>query len=121
MAETNKLQKVITKLSPAYPSPPEVTGFAIELGKDPENKLLHFNPRFYQAGPKIILNDMVNSSWSKQQNESSPLRNDEDFKVRIKFNGDNFEIDVSDKHTMMFPKRSSTYILDGFWIGGMFS
>nr|DBA32239.1 TPA: hypothetical protein GDO54_000047 [Pyxicephalus adspersus] len=49
----------------------DCTDFAINLGKDPENLLLHFNPRFDLSGVtnKIFCNSRENGVWGEEQSE----------------------------------------------------
>nr|DBA32236.1 TPA: hypothetical protein GDO54_000044 [Pyxicephalus adspersus] len=46
--------------------------FSINLGKDSENLLLHFNPRFNHHADirKIICNSAENNVWGKEQREN---------------------------------------------------
>ncbi|XP_078286579.1 beta-galactoside-binding lectin-like [Rhinoraja longicauda] len=128
MAETNKLQNLmmLTGFQIKSGGSIEVEGrikyttirFAIDLGKGPGNIAMHFNPRLSNDDSRIVINNMVNSRWKTEQIEKCPIRNNEDFKILIKFNGDNFEIVLSNDATIKFPNRSGMDTLETLSING---
>ncbi|CAI9549989.1 unnamed protein product, partial [Staurois parvus] len=52
--------------------PEDCKVFAINLGTDGKNFVLHFNPRFDHLGVKgmLILNSKVDNVWGQEQRES---------------------------------------------------
>ncbi|XP_067830442.1 galectin-1-like [Heptranchias perlo] len=87
---------------------PEADRFAINLGKDSEIAL-HFNPRFddHADGRVIVCNSKEAGEWcTEQREEVFPFEKGEVFKLSITFQGDKFEIKLSDDCFLEFPNRS---------------
>uniref|UniRef100_A0A8C7X248 Galectin n=1 Tax=Oryzias sinensis TaxID=183150 RepID=A0A8C7X248_9TELE len=62
--------------------------FQIDLGCDPEDLALHFNPRFHDDadGAVLIYNSKIGGSWGDEKREiDNPLQRGSDVKVRPLF------------------------------------
>lgn len=72
-------------LSPPTSAPPP--SFSINIGHDPENLALHFNPRFDYGSDvnTIVFNTLSGGSWGDEQHEGHfPFTRDEEAKVGIR-------------------------------------
>ncbi|XP_015229513.1 lectin, galactoside-binding, soluble, 2b [Cyprinodon tularosa] len=82
--------------------------FAINIGHDPENIAMHFNPRFDYGGAEniIVCNSMSGGSWGEEQRDSFfPFVRGEECKFYINFNNEQFYIKLPDGTMMNFPNR----------------
>ncbi|XP_072539611.1 beta-galactoside-binding lectin-like [Salminus brasiliensis] len=81
--------------------------FSINIGHDPNNIALHFNPRFkYNKDRKVIVCNSNRGGWGSEQKESNfPFQRDADFKVVFNFNNDQFFIRLPDGSIITFPNR----------------
>ncbi|XP_069495072.1 galectin-8-like [Ambystoma mexicanum] len=64
--------------------PADCKQFAIDLCKDAENRIFHFNPRF-QCPPYTVCNTMINNVWGKQEIKSDnfPFVRGQAYEVKI--------------------------------------
>ncbi|XP_073447417.1 galectin-1-like [Aquarana catesbeiana] len=82
--------------------------FAINLGKDEENYVLHFNPRFdfFEVKKMIILNSMVDGVWGAEERESFfPFQEGSDTTVCFQFEQDKIIIQLPTGNPFSFPVR----------------
>ncbi|KAM4750760.1 lectin, galactoside-binding, soluble, 2b [Anableps anableps] len=82
--------------------------FALNIGHDPENIAMHFNPRFDAGGEQntIICNSLSGGCWGEEQQEMTfPFRRGEECKFYINFNNEQFYIKLPDGSMMNFPNR----------------
>ncbi|XP_029950278.1 lectin, galactoside-binding, soluble, 2b [Salarias fasciatus] len=86
----------------------DCNSFAINIGHDPENIALHFNPRFDSGGDTntIVCNSLSGGNWGEEGRESSfPFARGEECKFYINFNMEQFYIKLPDGTMMNFPNR----------------
>nr|XP_020473523.1 galectin-2-like [Monopterus albus] len=80
------------------------SSFAINIGHDPENIALHFNPRF--DSEVIVCNSLSGGSWGDEHREGRlPFTCGEECKFYINFNMEQFYIKLPDGSMMNFPNR----------------
>ncbi|XP_038146575.1 beta-galactoside-binding lectin-like [Cyprinodon tularosa] len=82
--------------------------FMIDIGHDPENLAMHFNPRFDYGGAEniIVCNSMSGGSWGEEQHEGFfPFVRGEEGKLYVNFNSKQFYIKLPDGTMMNFPNR----------------
>ncbi|XP_073447534.1 galectin-1-like [Aquarana catesbeiana] len=82
--------------------------FAINLGTDEKNYVLHFNPRFdiFEVKKMIILNSMVDDVFGEEQRESFfPFQEGSDTTVCFQFEQDKIIIELPTGNPLSFPVR----------------
>ncbi|XP_054460454.1 lectin, galactoside-binding, soluble, 2b [Anoplopoma fimbria] len=82
--------------------------FAINIGHDPENIAMHFNPRFDAGGDTntIVFNSLSGGSWGDEHREGNfPFVRGEECKFHVNFNMDQFYIKLPDGSMLNFPNR----------------
>uniref|UniRef100_A0A3B4B7T7 Galectin n=2 Tax=Periophthalmus magnuspinnatus TaxID=409849 RepID=A0A3B4B7T7_9GOBI len=82
--------------------------FSINIGHDPENIALHFNPRFEVGGDTniIVFNSKSGGCWGEEhRNMVFPFCRGEECKFYINFNMESFYIRLCDGSMMDFPNR----------------
>uniref|UniRef100_A0A674NTK3 Galectin n=1 Tax=Takifugu rubripes TaxID=31033 RepID=A0A674NTK3_TAKRU len=93
-------------------------GFSINIGHDPDNLALHFNPRFDFGHDvnTIVMNSLSGGSWADEQHEGNfPFtRGEETFLVSLT----HFYIKLPDGCMINFPNRLGDVKYDYFDIRG---
>ncbi|XP_015267541.1 PREDICTED: 16 kDa beta-galactoside-binding lectin-like [Gekko japonicus] len=87
---------------------PDAKGFTVNVGKDSENLVLHFNPRFDLHGDvdTIVLNSRHDGAWGEEQRESHfPFQPGEKAEVTIVFDASEVKVKLADGHEISFPNR----------------
>ncbi|XP_073447429.1 galectin-1-like [Aquarana catesbeiana] len=82
--------------------------FAINLGRDGYNFVIHFSARFDDHGDKrtIVLNSLVGNAWGAEQRESFfPFQMGSDTKVCFKFEQGRISIQLPIGNPLSFPVR----------------
>ncbi|XP_022049834.2 lectin, galactoside-binding, soluble, 2b [Acanthochromis polyacanthus] len=82
--------------------------FAINIGHDPDNIAMHFNPRFDWGGDSnvIVCNSMSGGCWGDEcRNGNFPFVRGEECKFYINFNMEQFYIKLPDGSMMDFANR----------------
>ncbi|KAJ0051099.1 hypothetical protein NL108_013837 [Boleophthalmus pectinirostris] len=82
--------------------------FAINIGHDPDNVALHFNPRFEVGGDvnTIVFNSKSGDCWGEEQRDLNfPFCRGEECKFYISFNMERFYIKLPDGSMLDFPNR----------------
>ncbi|KAF7205153.1 galectin-2-like [Nothobranchius furzeri] len=78
--------------------------FAINIGHNPENIALHFNPRF--DSNSIVCNHLSGGSWGEEHREGFlPFSRGEESKFYITLSSDHFYIRLPDGNMISFPNR----------------
>ncbi|XP_073447422.1 galectin-1-like isoform X2 [Aquarana catesbeiana] len=88
--------------------PKDCKVFAINFGKDENNLVLHFAPRFDHLGYKntIALNSMVDGVWGEEQRESFfPFQEGTDTTVCFHFEQDKIIINLPTGNPLSIPVR----------------
>ncbi|KAL8213093.1 UNVERIFIED_CONTAM: hypothetical protein K2H54_060706 [Gekko kuhli] len=86
----------------------EAKSFALNLGSDGSNLLLHLNPRFNNEGDirTIVCNSMQERKWGKpQRDDRFPFQQGEEAMICISFDAKNMTVTVSEEHEIKFPNR----------------
>ncbi|XP_054845817.1 16 kDa beta-galactoside-binding lectin-like [Eublepharis macularius] len=87
---------------------PDAKGFVVNLGKDCENLVLHFNPRFDCHGDvnTIVCNSKKEGEWGEEQRESSfPFQQGEKTEISFSFDTSELKVKLSDGQEISFPNR----------------
>ncbi|KAM9363243.1 galectin-2-like [Symphorus nematophorus] len=82
--------------------------FSINIGHDPENLALHFNPRFDYGGDcnTIVFNYRSGGSWGEEHREGHfPFNRGEECKFYINFTSERFYIKLPDGHMVDYPNH----------------
>ncbi|XP_036616807.1 galectin-1-like [Trichosurus vulpecula] len=97
--------------------------FAINLGKDEDNIILHFNPRFnYATDRKIIVcNSKHEGHWAAEQRITNfPYEHMRTIDVYFDFEGERFKITLHNGYEFTFPNRLNLHQIDYIIIYGDF-
>ncbi|XP_056135988.1 lectin, galactoside-binding, soluble, 2b [Lampris incognitus] len=82
--------------------------FAINIGHDPSNIALHFNPRFNSSGDTntIVCNSLSGGCWGSEHRERNfPFVRGMESKFYISFNSSQFYVRLPNGCMMNFPNR----------------
>ncbi|XP_077187430.1 16 kDa beta-galactoside-binding lectin-like, partial [Paroedura picta] len=72
--------------------------FAVNLGQNPSNYVIHFNPRFDQDGGVIVCNSKIASKWCPEMLISQfPFRQGEEAEITFLFEGKVVKVFVPDE------------------------
>ncbi|KAM4650353.1 galectin-1 [Discoglossus pictus] len=88
--------------------PKDAKMFSINLGKDPANFCLHFNPRFDSHGDTntIVCNSKQADAWGAEQRETVfPFKQGEETSICFKHEGDKLNITLPGGQIITFPIR----------------
>ncbi|KAF3694417.1 Beta-galactoside-binding lectin 14 kDa lectin Electrolectin [Channa argus] len=86
----------------------KATNFAVNIGPDNDDIVLHVNPRFNHYGEhkKVIFNSCEGGSWGSWiRGEEFPFFHGVEFKIVIKFTGKEFVVSFFDGSNVVFPNR----------------
>ncbi|KAE8611620.1 hypothetical protein XENTR_v10012528 [Xenopus tropicalis] len=84
--------------------------FAIDMGKDADNLVIHFNPRFDFSDDKniIVCNSTQNNVWGSEQREPAfPFQKGTETMIAFKFEND-IRVKLPDGRQFAFPIRVPT-------------
>ncbi|XP_062991401.1 16 kDa beta-galactoside-binding lectin-like [Elgaria multicarinata webbii] len=98
-------------------------GFEVNLGKDCDNLVLHFNPRFDCKGDvnTIVCNSRQDGVWGEEQRESSfPFEQGGKFQASFTFASDEITVKLAEDYTISFPNRLGLNVIDYIAIEGDF-
>ncbi|KAL4658048.1 galectin-1-like [Arapaima gigas] len=91
--------------------------FQIDLGYNPNDLALHFNPRFNDNldGMVIVCNSKCDGCWGNEQRDPiNPFQRGFKVKVTIKVTGEGFEVELPNGQMITFPNQrgleSLTYV-----------
>ncbi|KAM7394663.1 hypothetical protein PAMP_021449 [Pampus punctatissimus] len=99
----------------------DCASFAINIGHDPENLAMHFNPRFQLGGDNniIVFNSMSGGCWGdEQRDENFPFVCGEECKLYVNFNNEQFYIKLPDGSMINFPNRLGDVKYNFFHVTG---
>ncbi|XP_023153048.1 lectin, galactoside-binding, soluble, 2b isoform X2 [Amphiprion ocellaris] len=86
----------------------DCSSFAINIGHDPDNIAMHFNPRFDWQGESniIVCNSKSGGCWGDECRDGNfPFARGEECKFYINFNMEQFYIKLPDGSMMNFANR----------------
>ncbi|KAM3864232.1 lectin, galactoside-binding, soluble, 2a [Diretmus argenteus] len=87
---------------------PEATHFALNIGPNEKDIVLHMNPRFNAHGDEkaVVCNSYVEGKWCDEHREGGfPFNQGEEFKLTISFTPEQFVVSLSDGSAIHFPNR----------------
>ncbi|XP_053107686.1 16 kDa beta-galactoside-binding lectin-like isoform X1 [Hemicordylus capensis] len=87
---------------------PDAKDFAVNLGKDCDNLVLHFNPRFDNHGDvnTIVCNSKQDGAWGEEERDASfPFQQGEKAQVSFTFDTSEVKVKVGEDHEIVFPNR----------------
>uniref|UniRef100_A0A8D0CDI4 Galectin n=1 Tax=Salvator merianae TaxID=96440 RepID=A0A8D0CDI4_SALMN len=87
---------------------PEAKSFALNLGRDESDLILHFNPRFEIHGDTkiIVCNSKACGVWGEELREPVfPFQQGEETKICVVFNDDEVTVKVNGDQEIKFPNR----------------
>ncbi|PIO30653.1 Galectin-1 [Aquarana catesbeiana] len=97
-------------------------GFAINLGKDHKNYLLHFNARFDLHGDthKIVCNSKEDNAWGVEQRESFfPFQEGSETSICFKYDKDKINVQLSSGENFSFPARFPSDVISFLSLEGI--
>ncbi|KAM6216477.1 galectin-1 [Rhynchocyon petersi] len=92
----------------------DAKSFVLNLGKDPDNLCLHFNPRFQAHGDTntIVCNSKDKGAWGTEHRESAfPFRPESDVEVCISFDQADLTVKLPDGHSFKFPNHLNMEVI----------
>uniref|UniRef100_A0A8C3I2P5 Galectin n=1 Tax=Chrysemys picta bellii TaxID=8478 RepID=A0A8C3I2P5_CHRPI len=87
---------------------PEAKGFAVNVGKDRSNLVLHFNPRFDSHGDVnvIVCNSMEDGLWGTEERETDfPFQQGDKTEICISFDTAELTVKLAGDKEIVFPNR----------------
>ncbi|XP_020634041.3 galectin-1-like [Pogona vitticeps] len=100
---------------------PEAESFALNLGQDESNLILHFNPRFDFRGDirTIVCNSKADGDWGTELRESRfPFQQGEETKLCVSFDAEEITVELSEGQELRFPNRLGLEAVDYFSVTG---
>ncbi|XP_074554050.1 lectin, galactoside-binding, soluble, 2b [Halichoeres trimaculatus] len=99
----------------------DCASFSINIGHDPDNIALHFNPRFDSCGDTntIVFNSKSGGCWGDEHRDGNfPFVQGEECKFYINLNMENFYIKLPDGTMVDFPNRLGDVKYKFFCVNG---
>ncbi|XP_042304503.1 galectin-1-like isoform X2 [Sceloporus undulatus] len=87
---------------------PYAKSFALNLGQDSSNLILHFNPRFESHGDvqTIVCNSKMSGEWGSELREPIfPFECGEQTKICVHFNAEEVTVKIDEGHEIKIPNR----------------
>ncbi|XP_054832065.1 16 kDa beta-galactoside-binding lectin-like [Eublepharis macularius] len=87
---------------------PEAKSFAVNLGRNGSDLILHFNPRFSCHGDTrtVVCNSMAGGEWGEELRESLfPFQQGEETKISISFDEKEVKVKLHGDQELKFPNR----------------
>jgi len=87
---------------------PDATNFALNIGPNDKDIVLHMNPRFNAHGDEnaVVCNSYQEGNWCEEYREGGfPFKQGEEFKITITFTQAEFLVALSDGSEIHFPNR----------------
>ncbi|XP_054829211.1 galectin-1-like [Eublepharis macularius] len=98
--------------------PPNAERFAIDLGRDSKNYLIHFNPRF--AEKVIVYNSMTDGNWSTETRDFHfPFKQGEVTKVLFTLERDEVKVTYPDGYVFDYKSKSNLDYVDYVQMAGI--
>ncbi|KAJ7317343.1 hypothetical protein JRQ81_003505 [Phrynocephalus forsythii] len=104
--------------------PPDAKSFALNLGQDASDLILHFNARFDSLGDikTIVCNSKASGDWGLELRESQfPFEEGEETKICVHFDADEVTVKINGDHTIKFPNRLGLDSAEYFSVEGDFT
>ncbi|EMP29474.1 16 kDa beta-galactoside-binding lectin [Chelonia mydas] len=103
---------------------PEAKGFAVNVGKDRSNLVLHFNPRFDSHGDVnvIVCNSMEDGMWGTEERETDfPFQQGDKTEICISFDTAELMVKVAGDKEIVFPNRLGLQNIEYLSVEGDFA
>uniref|UniRef100_A0A6J0SFJ2 Galectin n=1 Tax=Pogona vitticeps TaxID=103695 RepID=A0A6J0SFJ2_9SAUR len=103
---------------------PDAKSFALNLGQDGSDLILHFNPRFDSLGDArtIVCNSREGGEWGSELREPEfPFQEGEDTKICVYFDVDHVTVKINGDHEIKFPNRLGRDSAEYFSVEGDFT
>ncbi|KAJ6652192.1 hypothetical protein lerEdw1_013113 [Lerista edwardsae] len=87
---------------------PEAKAFALNVGQDASNLILHFNARFHSHGEikTIVCNSMADGKWGEEQREHQfPFQQGKEAQISISFNAQEVTVELRGGQEIKFPNN----------------
>ncbi|KAJ7317351.1 hypothetical protein JRQ81_003513 [Phrynocephalus forsythii] len=100
---------------------PEAQSFALNLGQDESNLILHFNPRFDFHGDirTIVCNSKTEGQWDTELREAEfPFQQGEETKICVSFDAEEITVELPEGQELRFPNRFGLEAADYFSVTG---
>ncbi|XP_048703198.2 16 kDa beta-galactoside-binding lectin-like isoform X1 [Caretta caretta] len=103
---------------------PEAKGFAVNVGKDRSNLVLHFNPRFDSHGDVnvIVCNSMEDGMWGTEERETDfPFQQGDKTEICISFDTAELTVKLAGDKEIVFPNRLGLQNIEYLSVEGDFA
>ncbi|CAM5106837.1 unnamed protein product [Eretmochelys imbricata] len=103
---------------------PEAKGFAVNVGKDRSNLVLHFNPRFDSHGDVnvIVCNSMEDGMWGTEERETDfPFQQGDKTEICISFDTAELMVKLAGDKEIVFPNRLGLQNIEYLTVEGDFA
>ncbi|XP_060094715.1 galectin-1-like, partial [Heteronotia binoei] len=81
---------------------PCAQSFAVNLGQNDSNYVIHFNPRFNESNGVIVCNSMINGGWSNEMRiYQFPFQQGAEAKMSFLFEGKKVKVRIPDEIIFM--------------------
>nr|XP_060615431.1 galectin-1-like [Anolis sagrei ordinatus] len=100
---------------------PDAKSFALNLGRDGSDLILHFNARFESHGDvrTIVCNSKMKREWGLEVRESIfPFEQGEQTKLCVHFNAEEVTVKIDEGHEIKFPNRLGLETAEYFAVEG---
>ncbi|XP_062978424.1 16 kDa beta-galactoside-binding lectin-like [Elgaria multicarinata webbii] len=87
---------------------PDAKSFALNLGQDSSDLILHFNPRFESLGDSniIVCNSKTRGEWGFELREAKfPFQRGEETKICVALDGEEVTVKMNGDQEVRFPNR----------------
>ncbi|XP_044285406.1 16 kDa beta-galactoside-binding lectin-like [Varanus komodoensis] len=102
---------------------PSCTGFEVNLGKDCDNLILHFNPRFNCKGDMntIVCNSKRDGVWGEEERETKfPFEQGGKFQASFNFASSEIKVTLPEDQVICFPNLLDLDVIDYIEVAGDF-
>ncbi|XP_006133935.2 16 kDa beta-galactoside-binding lectin-like [Pelodiscus sinensis] len=103
---------------------PEAKRFAVNVGKDSGNLVLHFNPRFDSHGDVnvIVCNSMEDGRWGTEEREADfPFQQGDKTEICISFDTTELTVKLAGDKEITFPNRLGLENIEYLSVDGDFA
>uniref|UniRef100_A0A8D0DQR5 Galectin n=1 Tax=Salvator merianae TaxID=96440 RepID=A0A8D0DQR5_SALMN len=102
---------------------PDAKSFIVNLGKDADNIMLHFNPRFDYHGDvnTIVCNSKQHGVWGEETRETNfPFEQGGKVEVSFTFAANEIKVQIPEGHEFSFPNRLDLDVIEYLIVAGDF-
>ncbi|XP_032079481.1 16 kDa beta-galactoside-binding lectin-like [Thamnophis elegans] len=102
---------------------PDCKEFEINLGKDCDNLVLHYNARFDCKGDvnTVVCNSRRDSTWEDEERPPDfPFHHDSEVEITFSFTDNGFRVKTEGSEEIVFPNRLGLNLIDYLGVDGDF-